>query len=148
MLTTLLVIAEGIINDRPLTPASNDLNDLEPLTPNHLLIHRPASTPLGLFSENDLHSRKKWRQVQYLADVFWKRSTKEYLLTLRQRTKWHEPRRNVQENDLVLVIDNQRPRNNWPVGRIMEMYKGTDSFFVFFSGTLANSKGEFINNQS
>ena len=47
MLTTLLVIAEGIINNRPLTPASDDPNDLEPLTPNHLLIHRPASVPPG-----------------------------------------------------------------------------------------------------
>ena len=126
MLTTLLVVAEGIINNRPLTPASDDPNDLEPLTPNHLLIHRPASAPPGLFNENDLHSRKKWRQVQYLADVFWKRWTREYLLTLRQRTKWHQPRRNVQENDLVLIIDKQRPRNSWPVGRVIETYKGTD----------------------
>ena len=91
MLTTLLVVAEGIINNRPLTPASDDPNDLEPLTPNHLLIHRPASAPPGLFNENDLHSRRKWRQVQYLADVFWKRWTREYLLTLRQWTKWHQP---------------------------------------------------------
>ena len=64
MLTTLLVVAEGIINNRPLTPASDDPNDLEPLTPNHLLIHRPASAPPGLFNEDDLHSRRKWRQVQ------------------------------------------------------------------------------------
>ena len=55
MLTTLLVIVEGIINNRPLTPASDDSNDLEPLTPNHLLIHRPTSAPPGLFNENDLH---------------------------------------------------------------------------------------------
>ena len=140
MLTTLLVVAEGIINNRPLTPASDDPNDLEPLTPNHLLIHRPASAPLGLFNENDLHSQKKWRQVQYLADVFWKRWTKEYLLTLRQRTKWHEPRRNVRENDLVLVIDKQRPRNNWPVGRIMETYKGTDSYVRSVRGPLARHR--------
>ena len=59
MLTTLLVIAEGIINNRPLTPASDDPNDLEPLTPNHLLIHRPASAPPCLFNENDLHCRQK-----------------------------------------------------------------------------------------
>ena len=114
MLTTLLVVAEGIINNRPLTPASDDPNDLEPLTPNHLLIHRPASAPPGLFNEDDLHSRRKWHQVQYLADVFWKRWTQEYLLTLRQWTKWHQPPRNVQENDLVLIIDKQRPRNSWP----------------------------------
>ena len=36
MLTTLLVVAEGIINYRPLTPASDDPNDLEPLTPQPL----------------------------------------------------------------------------------------------------------------
>ena len=126
MLTTLLVVAEGIINNRPLTPASDDPNDLEPLTPNHLLIHRPASAPPGLFNEDDLHSRRKWRQVQYLADVFWKRWTQEYLLTLRQRTKWHQPRRNVRENDLVLIIDKQLPRNSWPAGRVIETYKGAD----------------------
>ena len=69
MLTTLLVVAEGIINNRPLTPASDDPNDLEPLTPNHLLIHRPASAPPELFNENDLHSRKKWRQVRRILET-------------------------------------------------------------------------------
>ena len=127
MLTTLLVMAEGIINNRPLTPASDDPNDLEPLTPNHLQLHRPASAPPGLFNEDDLHSRRKWRQVQYLADVFWKRWTQEYLLTLRQQTKWHQPLRNVQENDLVLITDKQRPRNSWPTGRVIETYRGADN---------------------
>ena len=61
MLTTLLVITEGIINKRPLTPASDDPSDLEPITPNHLRIHRSATTPPGLFNEHDLHCRKKWR---------------------------------------------------------------------------------------
>ena len=126
MLTTLLVIAEGMINNRPLTPASDDADDLEPLTPNHLLIHRPASVPPGLFNEGDLHCRKKWRQVQYLADVFWRRWTKEYLLTLRQRTKWHGPRRNVKINDLVLVISSNTPHSSWQIGRVMETYEGAD----------------------
>ena len=63
MLTTLLVIAEGIINNRPLTPASDDPNDLEPLTLNHLLIHRPARILPCLFKEDYLHFQKKWRQV-------------------------------------------------------------------------------------
>ncbi len=37
-LQTLLCEIESIINDRPITKASNDPNDLEPLTLNHLLL--------------------------------------------------------------------------------------------------------------
>ena len=43
---------ERIMNSRPITTVSNDPNDNEPLTP---------------------------RQVQYLADIFWERWSREYL---------------------------------------------------------------------
>ena len=59
MLTTLLVVAEGIINNRPITPVSSDPADLEPLTPNHLLIHRPATVPPGLFNAGDSRLSRK-----------------------------------------------------------------------------------------
>ena len=79
-LQTLMCEAESIINGRPLTTVSNDPRDLEPLTPNHLLLLR-QDTPLppGILEKNDTLSRRRWRQVQYLADVFWKRWKKEYL---------------------------------------------------------------------
>ena len=44
-LQTLTVEIEGILNDRPLTYVSNDLQDDEPLTPSHLL-HGRRITPL------------------------------------------------------------------------------------------------------
>ena len=73
-LQTLLCEAESIINGRPLTKVSDDPNDLEPLTPNHLLLLRQnESLPPGLFEKNDTYSRRRWRQVQYLANVFWGR---------------------------------------------------------------------------
>ena len=126
MLTTLLVTAEGIMNNRPLTPASSDPSVLESLTPNHLLIHRPAYAPPGLYDKSDSKTEKKWRQVLHLADVFWHRWTREYLPLLRQRTKWQQPHRNVSRGDLVLITDKQLPRNEWSTGRVVDVIEGQD----------------------
>ncbi|XP_075888907.1 leucine-rich repeat and coiled-coil domain-containing protein 1-like [Nelusetta ayraudi] len=68
-LATLLCEVESIINDRPITKASNDPMDLEPLTPNHLLLLKTKpSLPPGVFSADDCYSKRRWRQVQYMAD--------------------------------------------------------------------------------
>ena len=125
-LSTLMCIAEGIVNNRPITTVSSDPMDLEPLTPNHLLILRPVSSPPGLFDSNDAYSKKKWRQVQYLADLFWKRWTKEYLPQLQSRSKWEKESRNLSSGDIVLIIDSALPRNDWLLGRVIETYKGGD----------------------
>jgi len=63
-----------------MTTVSGDPNDLEPLTPNHLLLLKSES-PLssGLFKREDSLSRRRWKQVQYLADVLWRRWSREYL---------------------------------------------------------------------
>jgi hypothetical protein len=126
MLNTLLTIAEGLINNRPLTAVSDDPRDLEPLTPNHLLIHRPVAAPPGPFHEADQFSRRKWRQVQFMADEFWRRWTREYLPLLRRHTKWMEPHRNVSVGDLVMVLEHPMPRSKWPVGRIVDVRTGRD----------------------
>lgn len=94
-------MAEGIINDRPLTPASDDPVDLQALTPNHLLILRAASLPGCDFGPDVPGVRQHWRQVLYLADLFWARWKREYLPMLRGRTKWHGVDRKVQVGDCV-----------------------------------------------
>jgi len=126
-LTTLMCLVESIVNGRPLTSVSDDHRDLEPLTPNHLLLLRSGATvPPGEFVKEDMYCRKRWRQVQYLADVFWRRWTREYLPTLQLRRKWNEPVRNVEVGDVVILMEDNAPRNSWQLGRVTETFPGPD----------------------
>ena len=113
----MLCEAEAIINSRPITKASSDLNDLEALTPNHLLLLKvKPELPPGVFNKDDQYANRRWRQIQYLADVFWKRWCNEYLTQLQERQRWPTPGRNF----CVCDVDDTSPRNSWPLGIILE----------------------------
>ncbi|XP_046548997.1 uncharacterized protein LOC124258978 [Haliotis rubra] len=116
---TLLCEVESILNSRPLTTMSSDPSDVEPLTPNHLLMVRSSAyiPPPGVFQASDVYARRRWRRVQYLAELFWSRWRKEYLLTLQKRQKWQAPKRNFKVNDIVLVKDDNLPRTITSPGR-------------------------------
>ena len=83
--------------------------------------------PLGVFSKDDLFCRRRWRQIQYLADVFWKRWLSSYSPALQERQKWARPSRNFCVGDLVLVVDERVPRGQWPLDRIIGVHTGRDS---------------------
>lgn len=120
-LQTVLCEVEAIINDRPLTAASDDPNDLEALSPNHLLLlKRQPFLPPGLFQSGDLYARRRWKQVQYMADLFWKRWTREYLPLLQERQKWFTTKENLATGDIVLIVDESAPRNSWVMGKILK----------------------------
>ena len=91
---------------------TDDVDDCQALTPNHLLQVRPSSgLPPGVFDDNINHVRfrRQWRQVQCLANSFWHRFRKEYLPTLQRRQKRLVPRRDFRVGDLVLVNDEPLP---------------------------------------
>ncbi|KAL7857336.1 hypothetical protein SRHO_G00162350 [Serrasalmus rhombeus] len=73
----------AIINSRPLTAhLLNDPMGPQPLSPNHILTMKSSIIlpPPGKFEREDLYLRKRWRKVQHLANEFWSRWRKEYLL--------------------------------------------------------------------
>lgn len=120
-LNTLMCEIEYMINDRPITKNTDHHSDLEPLTPNHLLLmKRKPNLPPGVFDKDDIYHRRRWRQVQYMANLFWHRWVREYLPLLQERQKWHEIKRNLQIGDVVLIVDSNSPRNSWPMGIICE----------------------------
>ncbi|CAB3978369.1 Hypothetical predicted protein [Paramuricea clavata] len=73
-ITTLMAEIKAIVNNRPLIPVSNDPE--APEIPTSLTLLTQKSTALtatpGQFTSKDLHTAQ-WRQVQYLANVFWSR---------------------------------------------------------------------------
>lgn len=128
-LRTFLYEVMAIVNSRPLTTEYlNDPSGPEPLTPNHILTMKSTIIlpPPGQFTREDLYLRKRWRRVQYLANEFWTRWKKEYLLNLQSRQKWYKNRRNLKVNDIVLLQDDLAPRNEWKLARVIEVYPGSD----------------------
>ena len=64
-LATLLTEVENILNSRPLTPASEDIDDVEALTPYHILLGRHRNWRyMGKIRERDISSNRKWKRVQ------------------------------------------------------------------------------------
>ena len=126
-LVTLLKEVEYILNCRPLTRVSACPEDMETLSPIMLLTGSaaPGLPPDVFFSSDDM--RSSWRACQYRIDEFWRRWQREYLHLLQRRQKWIEPQRNFKEGDLVLLVDEDRPRNSWPKGLVEEVYPDRDN---------------------
>ena len=75
--------------------------------------------PPGIFQRTDLYARRRWRRVQYHANLFWSRWKREYLQSLQQRRqKWTKTKRNIAVSDIVLLKQENTPRNVWPMVRI------------------------------
>ena len=94
-LITLMTEVEGILNSRPLVPLMLHDSEEELLTPNHLLLLRgnPNLSP-GTFDTNSCYTRRRWAQVQFLANQFWRCWAKEFLPNLLKQQKWFNCKRN------------------------------------------------------
>jgi hypothetical protein len=131
-MTTFMCDVEAIMNSRPLVALSNDPKDLCALTPNMLLTGKPfLSMPVpdntrlatGDFS---MHPTKRWKHLNNLIAIFWRRWQKEYVTTLQPRVKWADEQRSLKAGDLVLVTDERDAPLTWPLGRITKIFPGND----------------------
>jgi putative ribosome biogenesis GTPase RsgA len=77
--------------------------------------------PPGVFEKEEVYAKRRWKQVQYLSNLFWKRWVREYIPLLQERQKWLDVRRNLEVGDVVLVVDEKAPRNSWSLGRIQDV---------------------------
>ena len=122
---TLFVEVEGVLNSKPLTYVSTDAQDPDPITPQMLLTGRADhSLPPTTYPDGVMLMRRRWRQSQVLVDRFWRRFIREYLPTIQSRRKWQQEVRALRVGDVVMIIDNQLIRAQWPMGTIVQVFSG------------------------
>ena len=123
-LMTAMVIAEGLMNSRPITYQSSIVDDPEPLTRNHFLSNNVASQNLLIL--NCISPEWRGDIVQKIVHLFWRRWLGEWLPSLSPRRKWGKERRDLQVSDLVLVLSTDVSCGKWPMGRTVQVFPGPD----------------------
>lgn len=125
LLRSLLMEIENIVNSRSLTYISIEEEADEILTPNHFLLASSNGLKSLVKSQDDMSNlRRCWQSAQKLLNAFWKRWTREYLPTIANRSKWHFNSSNILEGDIVIIVDDKKPRNIWIKGRVLTAVKG------------------------
>ena len=119
---TVLVEIERIMNSRPLTYASSDIRDLTVLTPACFLypgvVFHSSANILPPTPPGGDHLRYSWRKARCLIDTYWERWSREYLHTLQKRSKWQSSRPNLYVGQIVILTDEQSPRDQWRLARV------------------------------
>lgn len=124
--STVLARIEGVLNSRPLTAVSEDPSDLTALTPGHFL----RGAPLMALPEPDFQNLpliNRWEKLKALHHKFSIRWKEDYVKSLHQRYKWQTPNPILQVNDLVVILDDLLPPNQWRLGRIEQLHLGSDN---------------------
>lgn len=127
-LSTVLAQIESVLNSRPLTPMSTDINDYTYLTPGHFLI----GTALNTYPERNvvdvpINRLNFWNICCNMYQHFWKVWSRQYLNVLQCRPKWKKSLPNVQVGSLVILIDNNLQPLYWPMARVINVFPGSDN---------------------
>lgn len=133
-LNTILIEIEYVVNCRPLTFVSDRLENVHPIRPIDFLspnVNTQILSSLSIvYSELSKNSNKEsltlyWQRSQEKLDLFWKKWTTDYLLSLRERAQKVSDSKQplTQNDDIVLIYEENLPRNHWRLAIV----KGNDN---------------------
>ena len=136
-LQTITTEIEAVLNDRPITYISSELDDDEPLTPSHLLYGRritnlphplqeenPSDDPTYNSTASQIEDQAKRRNK--LIQHFWNRWRQEYLTSLREFHKaFGKNEIEIKVGDVVQVHDDTK-RVNWRLAVVERVIEGKD----------------------
>ena len=137
-LQTLVKVAQGYANMRPLTAPSSDLDDAPPLTPADFLM--TGNRFLGGIPELDFDLYDAKNRKEMLGKItreLWESLTKEYVLEMQKYSKV-KGENSLKKGDIVFILDRTLPSGRYAVGRIDEEIRNPDgkarSFIVDYQG--------------
>ncbi|XP_031639984.1 uncharacterized protein LOC116351968 [Contarinia nasturtii] len=130
-LSTVLTQIEAILNSRPITPMTENPEDLDVLTPGHFLIGSSLTAPI---EPNLLQAREnrltRWDLCMRMKQEFWTKWSNDYISKLQTRSKWKNPQKNLMVGDMVLMMEENTPPLHWPLGRVSKIYPGNDNLMT------------------
>ena len=125
-LQTSMYEAAQLVNQRPIGNHPSDPSDGVYLCPNDLLLGRAtAEIPQGPFLDR-CSQRFRFDFVQRVVDGFWKRWVREVFPNLVINPKWHTERRNLKNNDVVLLQDSNALRGTWKKALVVDATPSDD----------------------
>lgn len=126
-LLTYVGSATKIVNDRPLTPLSDDPRDFTAITPASLLT--PYSSPYAVVGspQDKDNLRRDYRFNISLSDQFWKKWLEFYLPWQQGRKKWQKMAQNLKPGQLVVLsaMKDISKRGKYQLGRVHEIIPQT-----------------------
>jgi hypothetical protein len=135
-LQTIVTEIEAVMNDRPITYVSSNIDDLEPLTPSHLLYGRKMTSLLDYehYTDNEIASvqsdqttlTNRAKLQMQIVSQFRKRWKLEYLTSLREYHKTSgSSKEQIRVGDVVQIHD-EGPRIHWRLAVVQELITGKD----------------------
>jgi len=127
---TVFYEVELIMNSRPLCNLFDD--DFEEiLTPNHMLYGRKLAITSNKENYENINESlsKRVKYLNELLEHFWNRWRYDYLLSLREYKSNIKSTSNTEPkvNDIVLIFNDKQPRQQWKMGRIIELLTSKDN---------------------
>ena len=121
---------------------SDDISATKPLTPNHFLLGGVSSDGSVIEDSDSVSLLDIFREKQEKLKVFWDIWAKDYIRNLPCIVPQFEKRAFLKVGSIVIIREDNVPRLNWLLGRVIETYPGKDG--KIRSVKLQTSKGMFV----
>ncbi|KAH8329753.1 hypothetical protein KR074_011677, partial [Drosophila pseudoananassae] len=66
---------------------------------------------------------RRWRLVSSIKQTFWQRWSRKYV---HARSKWQNQEHDMRTGELVLIVEDQQPPQQWLTGRVGATHAGAD----------------------